>query len=239
MQERARNAESETTPPLTDLRQHGYARIWPQLVNQLVALGWSEADMEQASATFRFSLTLFGSLYRANGAPFVTHTVGAASILAIHGAPPVLVQGGLLHAAYTHGRLAKAPRDTLDPAHRNLVTRQVGTVIEELVRNYRRYPPSMVPIPDSVDAYEEDVAAIMLMRAANHLEEQLDFGLAYASKVQKRGAAVLGHSRLLLPALGYDRLLAEIEAAEQLTDMPNDIPASLQSVARASGEVSE
>ncbi|MEX1108493.1 MAG: DUF6817 domain-containing protein [Dongiaceae bacterium] len=209
------------------------------MVNQLVALGWSETDMEQASATFRFSLTLFGSLYRANGAPFVTHTVGAASILANHGAPPVLVQSALVHAAYTHGRLAKAPRETLDPAHRNLVTRQVGSTVEESVRNYRRYPPSMVPIPDSVDAYEEEVAAVMLMRAANHLEEQLDFGLAYASKVQKRGAAVLGHARLLLPALGYDRLLAEIEAAEQLTEMPNGIPASLQSVAKASSQVSE
>ncbi|MEX0810321.1 MAG: DUF6817 domain-containing protein [Dongiaceae bacterium] len=239
MQERARNAESETTPPLTDLRQHGYARIWPQLVNQLIALGWSEADMEQAGVKFRFSLTLFGSLYRANGAPFVTHTIGAASILAIHGAPPTLVQGALLHAAYTHGRLAKAPREPLDPAHRNLVTRQVGPVIEELVRNYRRYPPSMVPIPDSVDAYEEEVAAVLLIRAANHLEEQLDFGLAYANKVQKRGTAVLGHAQLLLPALGYDRLLAEIEAAEQLTDMPTSVPASLQSLAKRSGQVSE
>jgi hypothetical protein len=71
-----------------------------------------------------------------------------------------------------------------------------------------------------------------LIRAANHLEELLDFGHSFVSRVQMRGQAVLVHARLLLPALGYDRLLAEIEAAEQLTDMSNNIPALLQSIAR-------
>jgi hypothetical protein len=235
MAERARHPEpddSNGAPPLTDLRQHGYARIWPQLANQLIALGWSEQDMVETGAAFRLSLTLFGSLYRANGAPFVSHSIGSASILAIHGAPTAVVQGALLHAAYTHGRLATPLRATLNAGQRKLVARQAGSVVEEIVRNYRRYPPSLVPVPEKVDAYEEDVAAALLIRAANHLEELLDFGHSFVSRVQMRGQAVLVHARLLLPALGYDRLLAEIEAAEQLTDMSNNIPALLQSIAR-------
>ncbi|MEX2201654.1 MAG: DUF6817 domain-containing protein [Dongiaceae bacterium] len=239
MAERARKPEPDSnsgTPPLSDLRQHGYARIWPQLANQLIVLGWSEQDMVETGAAFRLSLTLFGSLYRANGAPFVTHTIGTASILAIHGAPKSLVQGALLHAAYTHGKLATPLRATLNAEHRKLVSRQVGSGVEEIARNYRRHPPSLVPVPEKADAYEEDVAAVILVRAANHLEEMLDFGLSYVRKVQKRAAAVLGHARLLLPALGYDRLLAEIEAAERLSDESNIVPAALQSIARGKPE---
>jgi (p)ppGpp synthase/HD superfamily hydrolase len=238
MAERARKPEPDNsgTPPLTDLRQHGYARIWPQLANQLIVLGWSEQVMVETGAAFRLSLTLFGSLYRANGAPFVSHTIGSASILAIHGAPTVLVQGALLHAAYTNGKLATPLRATLNAEHRKLVARQVGSGVEEIIRNYRRYPPSLVPVPEKVDAYEEDVAAVILIRAANHLEEMLDFGLSFVSKAQKRGQSMLAHARLLLPALGYDRLWAEIEAAERLSDGSNIVPAALQSVARATTE---
>jgi len=153
---------------------------------------------------------------RANEAPFLSHTVGTASILAFHGAPPQIVCGGLLHAAYTHGQFATPLDKPLMRAHRLSLARQIGSETEQLVRNYRRYRPELIPLPNSAAGYEEEHAAVLLIRAANHLEEHLDFGLLYANKVQKQAEDVMQHARLLLPSLGYDRFLAELETAERL-----------------------
>jgi hypothetical protein len=202
--------------PLTDLRYHGYARTWPQLSNQLIAMNLPVDELKQAQAAYAASVELFGTLIRANEAPFLSHTVGTASILAIHGAPIKLVCGGLIHAAFTHGKYATPPDKPLDRASRLAVAQRVGAEVELLARNYRRFRPADVPVPDNAGGYDEEHAAVMLMRAANHLEEHLDCGLVYAKKVQKQGAEVMQHARVLLPSLGYERLLAELEAAERL-----------------------
>jgi hypothetical protein len=208
--------EAANDPPLVDLRHHGYARTWPQLSNQLIEMRLSVEDLKRAQAAYGLSVELFGMLVRANEAPFLSHTVGTASILAVHGAPTNLVCGGLLHAAFTQGRYATALDKPLERSYRVAIAQRIGPEIEFLVRNYRRYRPADMPVPADAGAYDEEHASVLLIRAANHLEEHLDCGLIYANKIQKQGAEVMQHARVLLPALGYHRLLAELEAAERL-----------------------
>ncbi len=222
-------------PPLTDLRRHGYARTWPQLSNQLIAMLLPVEEMKRVHAAYALAVDLFGSMVRANEAPFLTHTVGTASILAVHGAPTTIVCGGLVHAAYTHGTYATSPDKGLNKADRVAIAQRVTPEVELLARNYRRYRPSDMPVPQDAGGYDEDHASVMLIRAANHLEEYLDCGLIYANKTQKQGQEVMQHSRVLLPALGYHRLLAEMEAAEKLmTEMtpPEQLQASPATISR-------
>jgi len=211
--------------PLTDLRHHPYARTWPQLSNQLIAMRWPVDDLKRVQTSYAFSIELFANLVRANEAPFLSHTVGTASILALHGAPATIVCGGLLHAAYTHGKYATAPNAALDRNWRLAVARHTTPEIELLVRNYRRYRPADIPVPADAGGYDQDRAAVLLVRAANHLEEHLDCGLIYANKVQTQGVEVMQHARVLLPALGYNRLLADLEAAERLMGDMRPVPA--------------
>jgi hypothetical protein len=213
-----RNASSDdrADPPLTDLRYHNYARVWPQLSNQLIALRWSVEDLKLAQAAYALSVELFGTMVRANEAPFLSHTVGTGSILAVHGAPPTIVCGGLLHAGYTHGLYGTPPNKPLDRAHRVALAQRVSPEVELIVRNCRRYRPADMPVPGDASGYDQDHAAVLLVRAANHLEEHLDCGLVYANKMQKQGNEVMQHARVLLPSLGYHRLLADLESAERL-----------------------
>lgn len=208
--------DTVTDPPLTDLRRHGYARTWPQLSNQLIAMLLPVDEIKKIHAAYALSIDLFGSMVRANEAPFLSHTVGTASILAVHGAPTNIVCGGLLHAAYTHGSYATPPDKPLNKPHRLAIAQATSPEVELLARNYRRYRPSEMPVPADAGSYDEGHASVLLIRAANHLEEYLDCGLIYANKAQKQGQEVMQHARVLLPALGYHRLLAEMEAAERL-----------------------
>ena len=208
--------DTVSDPPLTDLRRHGYARTWPQLSNQLIAMLLPVDEIKKIHAAYALSIDLFGSMVRANEAPFLSHTVGTASILAVHGAPTKIVCGGLLHAAYTHGTYATPPDKPLNKQNRVAIAQVVSPEVELLARNYRRYRPSEMPVPADASAYDEERASVLLIRAANHLEEYLDCGLIYANKTQKQGQEVMQHSRVLLPAIGYHKLLAEMEAAEKL-----------------------
>lgn len=231
--------DTVTDPPLTDLRRHGYARTWPQLSNQLIAMLLPVDEIKKVHAAYSLSVDLFGSMVRANEAPFLSHTVGTASILAVHGTPTNIVCGGLLHAAYTHGLYETPPDKPLNKQHRVAIAQAVSPEVELLARNYRRYRPSEMPVPADAGGYDEDHASVLLIRAANHLEEYLDCGLVYANKTQKQGQDVMQHSRVLLPALGYHRLLAEMEAAEKLmADMgPSEkIHASNRTISRRVAE---
>lgn len=227
--------DSTMDPPLTDLRRHGYARTWPQLSNQLIAMLLPVDEIKRVHAAYALSIDLFGAMVRPNEAPFLTHTVGTASVLAVHGAPTTVVCGGLVHAAYTHGTYATPPDKPLSKQHRVAVAQRVSPEVEVLARNYRRYRPAEMEVPADAGGYDEDHASVLLIRAANHLEEHLDCGLIYANKVQKQGQDVMQHSRVLLPALGYHRLLAEMEAAERLMaemTAPEQLQASAATVSR-------
>lgn len=231
------SSDDRADTPLTDLRHHGYARIWPQLSNQLIALRWPVEDLKLVQAAYALAVDMFGTMVRANETPFLAHIVGTASILAVHGAPPPIVCGGLLHAGYTHGPYETPPDKPLDRAHRLVVAQRVNPVVELIVRNYRRYRPTDTPVPADAGGYDEDHAAVLLIRAANHLEEHLDCGLIYANKVQKQGGEVMQHARVLLPSLGYHRLLADLEAAERLMAELNPAKSDLASQHRISRSV--
>jgi hypothetical protein len=86
-----------------------------------------------------------------------------------------------------------------------------------------------MPVPDDANGYDQDHAAVLLVRAANHLEEHLDCGLVYANKMQKQGDEVMQHARILLPSLGYHRLLADLESAERLMADINPAPTEVTS----------
>src|SRR5687767_10697994 len=92
-----------------------------------------ESDLALVAASYECALPLFARSFRANGKPFLCHLVGTASVLHVHGADPVTIAAGILHAVYPSGEF----RSTLSPAERReLVVSAVGDEVERLVHGY-------------------------------------------------------------------------------------------------------
>ena len=159
--------------------RHSYAQTNLQLFNQMLAGGYSDADVELVRRCHGLVLYLFTGHYRGNGKPFLIHLIGTASILAAIEAPIHVVCAGLLHAAYEHGDFGiEFPFSR----RRARVRRSDGQEVEELVACFSK----LEWIASNVPSYRRDLHTmapiqrdVLLIRLANELEDSLDSGLLY------------------------------------------------------------
>ncbi len=159
--------------------RHSYAQTNLQLYNQMLAGGYSDADLDRVRRCYGLVLYLFTGHYRANGKPFLIHLIGTASILAAIEAPIRVVCAGLLHAAYEHGDFGM---EFPFSRRRARVRRSAGQEVEELVVQYSR----LEWVASKAPSYRRDLRAmaptqrdVLLIRLANELEDSLDSGLLY------------------------------------------------------------
>lgn len=193
-----------------------YAQTNLQLYAQLVALGFDEAALRLTRTAYDRAAALFSARLRFSGKPFVAHLVGTASIVAAHGGDVRLVAAALLHAAYeqgdfgTHGR---GPR----PERREELRGAVGDAVESLVARYDAFDFAAAAFSDA----DRDV---LLLRAANEMEDALDLGVLYAAAPRrKRALEAIGKAAEAAAFLGRAALEAEIRAALtalQTTSLP-------------------
>jgi hypothetical protein len=214
------------TPYLTDLRVHPFAQSWPQLSNQLRQQRWSAREIDAAKRCHDVGQRLADGHYRPSGKPVIGHLIGTASILAAYGAPPILIESALVHAAYDelgvgldefgHGSTAKA------------LTQRVGLNVDRVIRAYARQDFFATLPPETEDdfaMYPLDDARTLLIRVAKAIEGCLDGHCANGSPPAD---LLLQHARKVLPILGFDNLLQTLEIAitgsEAIADSLPDRP---------------
>ncbi len=155
-----------------------------QLYNQLVAAGWSDADLGRTQAAYALAADLFAGQIRSSGKTFLEHLVGTASAVAAVGGRPALAHAALLHAAYTFGEFGDGQRDAAD-SKRATVRAVVGAEAEELVADYSALGYSAATIEDwqlrahVLSPREHDLA---VLRLANEVDEHIDFGTRYSDR---------------------------------------------------------
>ncbi len=203
---------------------HSYAQTNVQLFNQLRCEGYSKKDRESVREAYEFALRLFTGLFLPSGKTFIDHLVGTASVLASLHVPVEMVTAGLIHAAYLHGNFGGI-RKGISETTRNQVRLAVGPEVEEYVVRYERMPwdPEIFPVLlDTIDKLSRIDRDVLLMRLANDLEHNLDFGSLYRDNwreyIQHGGPAMVS----MAEKLGFPSLSAEMASVfkEILTQAP-------------------
>jgi hypothetical protein len=163
---------------------HRYAQTNVQLFVQLRSEGYSTEDRARVRAGYEFAMRLFTGLFLPSGKTFIDHLVGTASILAALHAPVEVVTAGLIHAAYPHGDFGGA-RKGLTELKRKKVREAVGEEVEDYVARYDRFAWRAERIPRIRDGLGELSLIdrrVLLIRLANELEHELDFGALYFAR---------------------------------------------------------
>jgi hypothetical protein len=193
---------------------HKYAQTNLQLYEQMRHQGYDLEDITRMKQGYDLAIKLFSGQYRANGKPFLNHLVGTASILLSRNLPVHLAITGLLHASYSHGKLA-FPGINLRSVKRRELQKVIGREIEGLICEYTKFrlTPAIVrrltEYPQSLGAIQRSV---ILVRLANDLEDHLDNGLAYCGKHKSiyTHADSAGNMSSLTSFLDQAELYAEI-----------------------------
>jgi (p)ppGpp synthase/HD superfamily hydrolase len=148
------------------------------LYKQLHAAGWDIAQLVTLRDCYEFATTLFAGHCRASGKPFLVHLVGTASILAAVGADCATVMAGLLHAAYEQGDFGF----TRLREKRTRVRRVIGDAAESLVWRYQALGwqnSTVARLRDDLAELTTTDRAIVLIRLANELDDNLDLEMRY------------------------------------------------------------
>jgi (p)ppGpp synthase/HD superfamily hydrolase len=74
-----------------------------QLFNQLQQSVYSLTEVNSIFSSYKLAETLLSGKTRSSGKPYITHSIGTASILINLSVPLDLVETGLLHAVYERG----------------------------------------------------------------------------------------------------------------------------------------
>jgi uncharacterized protein DUF6817 len=155
-----------------------------QLYGQLIAIGWSEPNLDRTRAAYAFASDVFAGQMRSSGKTFLEHLVGTASTVAAVGGRPPLVHAALLHAVYTHGEFGDGRRNATEPK-RAAVRAVIGTEAEELVSGYAALAYTADTIHDwqqrarNLSPREHDLA---VLRLANEVDEHIDLGTRYSDR---------------------------------------------------------
>jgi hypothetical protein len=155
-----------------------------QLYNQLVATGWSDADLDRTRAAYALAADLFAGQMRSSGKTFLEHLVGTASATGAVGGRPALVHAALLHAAYTFGEFGAGKRSAAE-SKRAAVRAVIGGEAEELIAEYAALGYSANTIQDwlqrahALSPHEHDLA---VLRLANEVDEHIDLGTRYSDR---------------------------------------------------------
>ncbi len=175
------------------------------LVRQLARLGYPSRGLGMVAAAHTLAMRLFDGSYRPCGRPFLNHGVGTASVLAHFRLRPDVVVAGLLHAAYSHGRLGGDDGDEGDPPTEEALGRHLpGRFGRQVLRHVAAY-----------HAWQQDpVAALAARPDPAHLttNEAVPVAIAIANAIEELASREIAISarRAGIPA---DRLDYFVRAA--------------------------
>jgi (p)ppGpp synthase/HD superfamily hydrolase len=199
---------------------HAWAQTNVQLFNQLRSEGYSEKERAFIRDAYEFAMRIFSGLYLPSGKPFIDHLVGTASVLVSVHAPVEVVAAGLIHAAHLHGDFGSV-RQGISNKNRARLREVVGKEVDEYIARYDRLlltPSDISLLQDTLDQLGSVDRRVALIRLANVLEHNLDFGGLYFAHTERKQR---GHQRYLesrgpqlvelAERLGFPSLAAEME----------------------------
>lgn len=120
-------------PPAGAIESRQIARDKDALHRQMIEAGYSGDDCWRTMTAFDLAAHVHRRTLRANDRPFIEHAIGAASLLVRNRFPGSFATIALLHAVYSHGRLANDRPDALDALAHDIVA-ACGATIERQVR---------------------------------------------------------------------------------------------------------
>ncbi len=106
-----------------------YSQSNLQLFNQLLAQGYTQANLQSIHKAYEWSRLLFSGRYTASGRSQLVHGVGTASILGFWNAPVHVVAAGLLHNIYNNGDFGDGSRG-ISEQKRILLRESLGPDVE-------------------------------------------------------------------------------------------------------------
>lgn len=184
---------------------------------QLHAARYDQAALIRMRDSYEFATTLFAGRLRATGKPFLAHLVGTASILASLGATPEIVTAGLLHATYEQGEWGF----TRWHNRRSRLRQAIGDEAESLVWRYQE----MVWTSTVIQRVHNDFAilkeidrAVVLIRLANELDDQLDLAMRYVDPAKDEHRVLRPIFIALAKALQKPQLAAALTESYRDTD---------------------
>lgn len=153
-----------------------------QLYNQMRAQGRSTEELALAKRAYELGALLYSAHYQADGKPFISHTVGVASILCRLGLPAEVVAFGLVHNVYTNGDFGDGLHNKATPARRRRVSDAVGPQVEALAHRFRKFrinARTIDRIEAELESYGDVERHLLATDLADHLEKYVDDGVLY------------------------------------------------------------
>jgi (p)ppGpp synthase/HD superfamily hydrolase len=205
-----------------------------QLYNQLRRQNRSVEELELVRRAYDLARSLYSGFFQADGAPFVAHVTGVASIVARLELPGDYVAAACLHNVYTNGDFGDGRRNCATPRRRKTVERAVGRDVEAHVYRFwtllRKKQPPFQTLTDRVDTLTPEDRQLVVMDLADTLEICHDLGPLYYGDGEDR----VGDARRNGPALvGLAEHLGHTALAEMLSSsfsrlLSASIPQSLR-----------
>jgi hypothetical protein len=153
-----------------------------QLYNQMLAQGRCIEELAQAKQAYDLASLIYSAHYQADGKPFVSHTVGVASILCHLGMPIDVIAFGLVHNVYGNGDFGDGREHRSTAARRLRVRNALGAKVEEMVHRFRHFritSKTIDRIEAELDSYGDFERHLVLTDLADHLEKYADDGVLY------------------------------------------------------------
>ena len=193
---------------------HSYAQTNIQLFNQLRREGYSNTDISCVFNAYQLTMRLFTGCYRPSGKTFIAHLVGTASILCSLHLPVKVIAASLIHAAYASQEFGNGEMGISNSKRRQII-HAVGKEVEEYVARYKALKwneRTLSAIYDRLNMLDSIDRYVVVMRLANELEENLDFGLVYCGDDKYQQYTNRGNSIVVEIAqkLGFPTLAAEL-----------------------------
>jgi len=192
---------------MTNAGPQAIAQTNLQLYAQLMAAGFSAADLQQVHAAYSFAAQQCAPLFRGSGKPFSCHLVGVASLCAIERGTISTLIAALLHAIY-QPRVGFAGSDALN-AQRSALAQQFGIASERLafacfIVGYDAAAHAAKPAPEPDALTPSEFRAVKMILLADSLEDALDAGLSLHGKAED-DASVRGSARWRLQRMQAER----------------------------------
>ncbi|MEO1252902.1 MAG: hypothetical protein AAFW81_11235 [Pseudomonadota bacterium] len=184
------------------------AKTHLRLFIQAREAGYSKADILTLRRDYQLSTQLNGGCFRKNGAPLLTHLVGAASVLITEGQPMALVRAMLNHTTYRIGRFPTGARG-FRADHQQFVIAQLGPEIEALVRNYETFaysPELAAQWVSSRRKFEGRDKDLLVMRLCNEADDSADYSPALELRKHWADPAHIENLKVLCSQVGLTRL---------------------------------
>jgi (p)ppGpp synthase/HD superfamily hydrolase len=191
-----------------------------QLYNQLQREHRSAEELAQVRRAYDLARTLYSGYFQADGAPFMAHLVGVASIVARLGLTSDVVAAACLHNVYTAADFGDGRGKSATAQRRKLLENTVGQQVEIVVHSFwamlRRQPVPIHTLKGQIDDMTPRDVQLVVMDLADTLEKCHDLGPLYYGDsesmleyARREGSALID----VAERLGYPMLAAWLSDA--------------------------